>query len=1079
MATEEYIVSLGALIDESAVESINTQIKTMQPKLDKVRISIDEMYFNKQLTNIQNQLNRLFKDSDFGKYLSSNLKTVSQDISKTVNDTERQAKRLTDTLRTGFVKYAGLSDGTKDNTLIDETKIQKAAQTYFNEINQIGNVTTKVFRNADSKIKSFTIDVKNAEGIIEQLRYTLHTTEDEEENITNAWYAFSNAVGSDNNIKLQEQAMREAEKASKALQTQIDRNTAAVTNYNNELEITKRKYLDPNASKPINNSGSLDTLQGQYDKVTTAINALGNADKTNFTSLKANVEAEIALLKQMATEFRNAEYAANQLAAKPITVIKENEEQNIKKLKADIQAAKIESQDFLDKVNTLSGQLAGVTNKQQLGEYLNTFSTIKAEFQALSSEQKAQEKQARDINNAYKSFESTINKIAKLEAQVAGLDPVKNAGQITELKNKINELYTEASKKQNEYYNTAKKGGIEVDTIINNMDTAWGKVGQTVDTVKAKTQDMQRSLYTSVKGNISNGNLGTSVDTIEVKFKNLNVQSAEVEGNISQLRALLSQMDSSDNIESVIADYEKFRTLLITVTNQIKNLQTEQKQANANQALQNSRLALSSQIDVWLKNNSAAAKQFGAQLKEIQSQIATADKTQLGNLKAQFQEVTRQAKLAGVAGLSMGDQFKRSLKTVGSYLSSAVLISRSAMAMRNMYNEVLKVDTAMTGLKRVTSLTNDEYTKMYNDMTDSAKKYGSTLSDIIDLTTSWVKLGFDSNVAERLAEITTTYQHVADIDTNTATKNLITAYKAFQTTLDETYNGDTTKAVSYISDIFDKLNNEFAVSASDVGAAMERSASALKEGGNNIQESAGLITGMTEVIQNAEKSGTILQTTSLRLRGMKGALEELGEEVDEDVESISKLQTHILNLTHGKVNIFQDNGDFKSTYQILKEIAEIYNTLKDTERADLLESIAGKRNANGVAAVLQNWQQVEKAVKASMEAEGTAAKENEKYMDSMEGRINATKAAWQALANSFLSSDFLKGLISSGQTFLDIINNIVKTTGALPPLLAIISGYLSASKNIGRDKMYSLNSSKMPIVVIVLFGYKQFRYYQC
>lgn len=1085
MATEEYIVSLGALIDESAVESINTQIKTMQPKLDKVRISIDEMYFNKQLTNIQNQLNRLFKDSDFGKYLSSNLKTVSQEISKTVSDTGQQIKRISQKMRNEIASIAN-RDGVQNGGISDATNFQDTVRNYFKGIEngtviaerQIGEATTNIFRNEKGKINGFVIEVKNAANETERLFYKLKPIIENNKKIGDE-FVYSHSSITDSNIKLQEQAMREAEKASKALQTQIDRNTAAVTNYNNELEITKRKYLDPNASKPINNSGSLDTLQGQYDKVTTAINALGNADKTNFTSLKANVEAEIALLKQMATEFRNAEYAANQLAAKPITVIKENEEQNIKKLKADIQAAKIESQDFLDKVNALSGQLAGVTNKQQLGEYLNTFSTIKAEFQALSSEQKAQEKQARDINNAYKSFESTINKIAKLEAQVAGLDPVKNAGQITELKNKINELYTEASKKQNEYYNTAKKGGIEVDTIINNMDTAWEKVGQTVDSVKAKMSDVKSSNFTSIKGDISNGSLGTSVDTIEAKFRSLNVQSTEVEGNITQLKTLLSQMDASDDIENVTADYEKFRTLLITVTNQIKNLQTEQKQANANQALQNSRLALSSQIDVWLKNNSAAAKQFGAQLKEIQSQIATADKTQLRNLRAEFQEVTRQAAIAGQTGKTMAEQFKQSLRTVTSYFSAAALITRMVSTMRNMYNEVLKVDTAMTGLKRVTSLTNDEYTKMYNDMTDSAKKYGSTLSDIIDLTTSWVKLGFDSNTAERLAEISTMYQHVADIDTATATENLVSTYKGFQKSLDETFGGDTTKAVEYLADIFDKLNNEYAVTAADVGAALQRSASSLQFANNTIQESSALVVGMNEVLQDASKTGTILNTTALRLMGAKGKLEELGEEVDENIESVTKLQTHILNLTHGQVNIFNDDQTFKSTYEILKEISKVYDSLSDVEAADLLESIAGKRNANGIAAVLKNFSQVEKSLVSATNAAGTASKENEKYLQSMEGRINATKAAWQALANSFLSSDFLKGLISSGQTFLDIINNIVKTTGALPPLLAIISGYLSASKNIGRDKMYSLNSSKMPIVVIVLFGYKQFRYYQC
>ena len=136
-----------------------------------------------------------------------------------------------------------------------------------------------------------------------------------------------------------------------------------------------------------------------------------------------------------------------------------------------------------------------------------------------------------------------------------------------------------------------------------------------------------------------------------------------------------------------------------------------------------------------------------------------------------------------------------------------------------------------------------------------------------------------------------------------------------------------------------------------------------------------------------------------------------------------------------------------------------------------------KRNANGIAAVLKNFDQVEKSLVSATNAAGTASAENEKYLQSLEGRINSTKAAWQALSNSFLSSDFLKGLIDSGQTFLNIINDIVKTTGALPPILAVIAGYLSA-KNIGRDKMFSLNSSNMPIVVIVLFGYRQFRYYR-
>ena len=108
-----------------------------------------------------------------------------------------------------------------------------------------------------------------------------------------------------------------------------------------------------------------------------------------------------------------------------------------------------------------------------------------------------------------------------------------------------------------------------------------------------------------------------------------------------------------------------------------------------------------------------------------------------------------------------------------------------------------------------------------------------------------------------------------------------------------------------------------------------------------------------------------------------------------------------------------------------------------------------KVRANQIQGMLRQWSDVETATKKAYESGGTAAKENEKYMDSMQGKIAATQAAWQALSNTLLSSDFLKGLIDGGQTLLNIVNAISKTIFGFPALLAVISGYLSASKNIG------------------------------
>lgn len=75
---------------------------------------------------------------------------------------------------------------------------------------------------------------------------------------------------------------------------------------------------------------------------------------------------------------------------------------------------------------------------------------------------------------------------------------------------------------------------------------------------------------------------------------------------------------------------------------------------------------------------------------------------------------------------------------------------------------------------------------------------------------------------------------------------------------------------------------------------------------------------------------------------MKGELEELGEDVGDDVDSISKMQTQILNMTHGQVNIFDDEGKFRNIYEIMQDIARVYDDLSSTDQAALLETIAGK-----------------------------------------------------------------------------------------------------------------------------------------
>lgn len=167
---------------------------------------------------------------------------------------------------------------------------------------------------------------------------------------------------------------------------------------------------------------------------------------------------------------------------------------------------------------------------------------------------------------------------------------------------------------------------------------------------------------------------------------------------------------------------------------------------------------------------------------------------------------------------------------------------------------------------------------------------------------------------------------------------------------------------------------------------------------------------------------------------MKGELEELGEE-SEGVENISKMQGQILNMTDGAVNIFKDNGEFKSTYEIMDGIAEVYDRLSDPDKANLLETIAGKNHANTVAALIQNWDTAEKMVETAMNAEGSAAAENEKYLDSLQGRLDVMTSSLQAFSNAAMDSSFLKGGVSGITALIDGITVLVENIGLIPTVL--------------------------------------------
>ena len=249
-----------------------------------------------------------------------------------------------------------------------------------------------------------------------------------------------------------------------------------------------------------------------------------------------------------------------------------------------------------------------------------------------------------------------------------------------------------------------------------------------------------------------------------------------------------------------------------------------------------------------------------------------------------------------------------------------------------------------------------------------------------------------------------------------------------------------------IIDKFNEVGNNFAITSAGIGDALQRSASALFASGNTLDESVALITAANQVVQNPEVVGTALKTLSLRIRGVKTELEEAGLETEGMAETTAQLQDKLKALTHGKVDIMLNADEFKNTTQILREMSDAWDVMTNKEQAAALELIGGKRQANILASVITNFETVEEVIETSMESQGSAIAENQKWLDSIEGKTYQFTNALQTMWSNLIDSEMIKSFIDFGTEAIQFLD-----TGAGKAI-----ALLSALKLLAKFKGFSI-----------------------
>jgi TP901 family phage tail tape measure protein len=616
--------------------------------------------------------------------------------------------------------------------------------------------------------------------------------------------------------------------------------------------------------------------------------------------------------------------------------------------------------------------------------------------------------------------------------------------------------------------------GRELDkslTSLSKLKETWQEQGIYVDEFKAKVESLEKSLNEITIGDVKGLNtFKEQITSLSSEAKELSkiheiqlsMDTGETESKIGALISRTNQWtdtngnaristqsltDALDKLGIASNEYLKIPTeekqkSLIEANEQLsieyKKVASEVRSMNAEFAKDSAIDSLRQQYQTFYSENGKAHKQFGSQLKSAMSELAhgaEVPKQRVAELKRELLDTKNVCKELGLTGQTWFQNLGDKIKQLSTYLSGTVIIGKLLQSGKQIVDNVLKVDVSLVELEKVSDLTADGLEKVTDRAFELGKSLAKTGTDVLDAVTTFKRAGYDieesMNYAEQALKTTNISENIQDA--GQAADSLVNIMKGFQ--------NESPEFAKKINDAVNQVSNTEDVDFDNLIDGATRLSAVADQSGMSFEQMLGTLTGGYEILGNMEKVATGQITIFSRLQ----AIQLDGEE---EVSTVAKLQETFNNATKGAVNIAdQTTGQLRNVYDILDDVANVWDELDKNTREALAIEAAGIRQKNVFLAMMQNWEGVKDAVESASDSVGSADVENEKYIKSIQGRVENFERSVQQLSRTVLDSDIIKWFVDLGTTGVNAIDKIVNTFGSLGTI-GLGAGLFKIFKNV-------------------------------
>ena len=355
---------------------------------------------------------------------------------------------------------------------------------------------------------------------------------------------------------------------------------------------------------------------------------------------------------------------------------------------------------------------------------------------------------------------------------------------------------------------------------------------------------------------------------------------------------------------------------------------------------------------------------------------------------------------------SMG---KTMINTVKWGVASSIMNSFTG-SVKGAFTYVQGLEKSLTNIRIVTGDSTTKMAQFAVQANQAAKALGRSTLDYTKSSLTFYQQGLSEQDVQARTEATLKAQNITGAGEEMAD---------YLTAVWNGYKVANQEAELYV----DKLAAVADSSASDMSElaiAMSKVASTANSLGVSADSlNAQIATVVATTRQAPESVGTAFKTVYARINDIVTGADEAEISLGNYSGRMAQLGFSVLDAT----------GRLRQTEEVMTEIGERWGTLTKEQQIYLAQTMGGQRQVNQLMALFDNWTTYSELLNVSLEAEGTLAQKNARYMDSLEAKMEQFGAAGERVKNSLINEDTLKGTYEVLTTLTDLLGSFIDGIG--------------------------------------------------